>query len=152
MAVRENPATRGARDDQLLLMHADRLDRAGTGTSLACAVHCALSPFLLPLLPLANRHFVGATLEWAFALLSLALGVISLGHSYRAVHRDPRTLVLFVTGFTALMVVRVLEPPARVEWIAVLAAASFIIAAHLLNVRLRRGVHQGHCRCPCHDC
>ena len=133
-------------------MRTDRLDKAATATSFTCAVHCALSPLLLPLLPLASRQFVGVTLEWAFALLTLALGVISLGHSYRVVHRDPRTLALFVTGFTALMIVRVWEPPPRVEWIAIIAAASIIIAAHVLNLRLhRRAQAPGQCGCSCHD-
>jgi hypothetical protein len=129
-------------------MQRARLDQAGTATSVACAIHCAVSPFLLPLLPLMGRRVVGPTLEVAFALLALGLGVISLGHSYRAVHRDPRTLLFFFTGFTTLMLVHWFNPRPAIEAVGIGAAASLIVGSHVLNLRLchsRRGHGQHSC-------
>src|SRR5882672_2718076 len=108
-------------------MHATAtLDRAGRATSIVCAIHCALSPLVLPLLPLTASRFAGPKLEWAFVATSLALGITSLSHSYRVIHRDWRAMALFGAGFTALMLVRVLEPPAAVESVGVFVAAALI--------------------------
>jgi hypothetical protein len=132
-------------------MQTKQLDRAGTVTSMLCAVHCAAAPFLLPLLPFALGRFVGPALEASFAGISLILGVWSLGHSFRAVHRDVRALALFAVGFTLLMAARFAEPPGSIEPLMVGVAAALIVAAHTLNLRLvhRRG--PGACPCPCHD-
>jgi hypothetical protein len=83
-----------------------------------------------------GRRVVGPTLEGVFALLALALGVISLGHSYRAVHRDPRTLLVFFTGFTTLMLVHWFNPRPAIEVVGIGVAASLIVGSHVLNLRL----------------
>jgi hypothetical protein len=55
------------------------LDAAGTAAALACAVHCALMPLALTLLPLAGLGFLAdEAVEWALVGLSAVLGVTSL--------------------------------------------------------------------------
>jgi len=130
-------------------MHTERLDKAGGTTSVACAVHCALSPLILPLLPLTSRRLVGPTLEWGFVAVTLILGTVSLSHSFRVIHRDWRAIGLFIFGFAVLMSVRALEPPGAVESLGVFGAALLIVAAHALNLRLGRR-HATACACACH--
>ena len=133
---------------ELRRMHTKRLDHAGSTVSIACAIHCALSPLVLPLIPLTASRFVGPTLEWGFVTSSLILGVVSLGHSYRVIHRDWRAMALFVAGFTVLMIVRILEPRGVIEPIGVFGAAALIVAAHVMNLRLRRTRGANACACP----
>ncbi len=132
-------------------MQTERLDKAGTTNSIACAIHCAVSPLVLPLLPLTAGRLVGPTLEWLFVAMSLVVGVASLTHSYRVVHRDWRAMFLFIAGFAALMSVRVFELPGALEPIGVFGAAAMIVSAHVLNLRLGRSRRGNGCGCACHD-
>jgi hypothetical protein len=128
---------------------AGRLDRAGALASIACAIHCAISPLILPLLPLMAGRLAGPAMEWTFVAVSFILGGSSLAHSCRALHRDARAVTLFATGFTLLLVVRVWEPKGIVEPVAVFGAAALIVSAHLLNLHLRRVRQVGVWTCPC---
>lgn len=130
-------------------MHTERLDRAGSTTSVLCALHCALSPLVLPLLPLTASRLIGPTLEWGFVAVALLLGVSSLTHSYRAIHRDRKAIMLFGLGFSVLMAVRILEPDGPTESAIVFCATTLIVSAHLLNLRLGRSATG--CSCPCGD-
>jgi hypothetical protein len=120
-----------------VFMLSTRLDHVGRVTSILCAIHCALSPFVLPLLPLMASRFVGPTLEWGFIATTLLLGHLSLVHSYRVIHRDMRAMALFGAGFTILMIVRIWEPRGVIEATGMFGAAVLIVSAHGLNLRLR---------------
>ena len=129
-----------------------RMDRIATGCSAACAVHCAITPVVLPLVPMAFGRVLGPGLEWGFVSVSLLLGTVSLGHSYRAVHRDNRPLIGFVIGMVILLSSKGFpERWVAAELAAVAAGASCIIAAHVQNLRLRRLVRDDECACPCHS-
>jgi len=134
-------------------LHSDAPDRVAVWTSVACAIHCALTPLLLPLLPYAVGGFVGAGTEHAFRGLALVLGVLSLGHSYRVVHRRRLPLALFVSGMALLFAAsfQTSAHSAR-ELFLVLVGASAIVSAHTINLRLRSAIGAGvGCRCACHD-
>jgi cytochrome c biogenesis protein CcdA len=132
--------------------HRDRMDRVATVTAAACGIHCALSPILVPIIPLVAGRFVGSGLEWGFTVISLALGVASLGHSYRALHRNIGPIACFCAGFAMLLLARLVESrvPA-LELPAIAVGASSIMLAHVLNLRIRRRVRRQGCACPCHD-
>jgi hypothetical protein len=140
---------RPARVQESAKLVAGRLDRAGAMASIACAIHCAISPLILPLLPLMAGRLAGPAMEWAFVAVSFILGVSSLAHSYRVLHRDGRAMALFATGFAMLLLSRVFEPKGIVEPLAVFGAASLIVSAHLLNLHLRHGTLVGDWTCPC---
>jgi len=134
-------------------LHSDGPDRVAVWTSVACAIHCALTPLLLPLLPYAVGGFVGEGTEHAFRGLALVLGVLSLGHSYRVVHRRWLPLGLFVGGMALLFAAsfQTSAHPAR-ELILVLVGASAIVAAHTINLGLRSAARSAvGCGCACHD-
>ena|ERR1043166_1270623 len=130
-----------------------RIDRVATITSAACAVHCAVMPIALPLLPLALSRVIGPGLEWGFAVTSIALGVASLGHSYRALHRHPLPLAGFVVGMVLVLLAKSIgEKMPALEITGAGIGAAAIMAAHLFNLKLRRGhSKRTDCPCPCHD-
>ena len=122
------------------------LDTAGTAAALACAVHCALMPLALTLLPLAGLGFLAdEAVEWALVGLSAVLGVTSLCLGYRA-HRSRRALALLGAGLALLAAGRIAEEGEGEPWGAplVVAAGLTVAAAHVVNRRLCRACP----RCP----
>jgi hypothetical protein len=127
------------------------MDRVATIAAGACAVHCMLAPVVLPILPLIAGRFVGPGLEWGFTGISMTLGIASLGHSYRALHRSRVPLIWFCLGFALLIAAKFMNVVA-VELSTVAAGASCIMFAHILNLRMRGKFIAGRgCGCPCHD-
>lgn len=132
------------------------LDRLGGFTSIACAIHCALAPIILPLLPLAAGAWFEDGLETVFFIATLAIGTTSLAYSYRAVHGDWRAAILFASGCGMLVAVRVAQAEGVAEVAGVAAGAGMVAAAHLLNIRLSRSnrraaIDAAVCPCSCHD-
>ena len=87
------------------------LDRLGAYGSIACAIHCALLPVLIALLPsLGVALFAGDALEQAFVVFASLLGLGSLSWSYRR-HRALPTCGS--TTATCTTPVAPIEPTAR---------------------------------------
>jgi MerC mercury resistance protein len=126
------------------------LDRLGLIVSGACAVHCALTPFIISLLPLiglgllADEHF-----EWAVVGISIGVGALSLLPSYIRHHRQTMPLTLFAVGLSLILVGRMLfEGTSGIEMPVVVAGALFIASAHAINHRLCRSCPACLPRCP----
>lgn len=114
------------------------LDKIGITASTACAIHCALLPFVLTLLPLWGLEFLGDPfVEISMISGSMVLGVWSLGRSYRKHHQKIMPIMILMLGFTFIFIghfagTDVLEP-------LLIPAGGFIIAfAHFLNIRLSK--------------
>jgi len=122
------------------LINRNKLDRLGAAVSLTCALHCALTPILLGLLPLAGLGFLrDEQTEWAFIIAAIGLGAVSLLPSYVRQHKQARPLLLFAMGAGALLAARLyLEEKPQLELPAVLIGALLIACAHLLNRRFCR--------------
>ena len=118
----------------------DVLDRVGMASSLVCAVHCAVLPLLVGLVPLVGASlFEDRRTEWAFVAISFAVGITSLLPSYFSKHRKARPLMLFVIGLGSILTARtIFEDFHRAEIPFVLFGACFVITAHLLNRKLCR--------------
>lgn len=125
------------------------LDHIGATGSLACAVHCALLPLLIALLPaLGLSGWLGEGFERAFVLFATMLGLLSLASGYRR-HRVLRALGMLLTGLGVLWVA-VLYPPLHHSVIPHALAMTFggalVGLAHVLNLRLNHGhVHGPRC-------
>ena len=123
------------------------LSKAGSITSLICAIHCALTPLALLALPVMAAHssgeldvilgaFLAKTTEWVF------LGVIGLlaGFGLLAtypVHRDPRPA--YLSGFGLLLLIMShlwLGPESAGEIVLDVLGASLIAWAGFWNRRL----------------
>jgi hypothetical protein len=119
------------------------LDRLGISASLLCAVHCALLPLAMTVLPLLGIGFLAhGSFEIAMIALSITIGVLSLGRSYR-IHR--RLNPIFMMGAGAILLLfnllshqthdHTLE--ALHPFIALLGGI-MIISAHRVNMKLCR--------------
>ncbi len=116
------------------------LDKAGATASLACAVHCALLPLVVTLLPLVGLRFLAdERTEWALLGLSALLASSSLGLGYRE-HRKRQALLVLSLGMTALVTGHILEEShfETVGVIGVVLGGCTVAAAHFLNRHLCR--------------
>lgn len=121
-------------------------DTAGAAASFACAVHCALLPIVVTLLPLVGLGFLAnAATEWVLVALSAALGIGSLCLGFRE-HRSRRAFAVLATGLALLILGRWAEANAT-GWIGVavvVVGGCTVAASHIVNRRLCRA-----CLC-CH--
>ncbi len=119
-------------------------DRAGIVVSTACAVHCAVLPFLAALLPvLGLHHFTEEWVEWLGIGVLAAIGVVGHASAYVRYHRHAGPAMIFVAGLTLIVVTRLTLGDTLMEPAALAVGGLMGAAAHWANIRL--------CRC-CHAC
>ena len=117
-------------------------DALGVGTSLACAIHCALLPLFLSSLPLFGVNIIDNTFfEAGMILLALCIGSYSLYHGYKKHHHKRLPLILFLIGLTFLVLKQFFI---RYESWLLIPAAVLIIFAHVLNFRFCRIHNHAH--------
>ena len=122
-------------------------DRVGATASFLCAVHCALLPLVLALLPalglgfLANHQF-----EHGFIAFASVLALTSLIVGYRR-HQCFRAFWFLVPGIALLFAGVVVEYDSMVLHAVLVAMGGSLVAlAHLTNLRLsHRHVHDAVC-------
>jgi O-antigen/teichoic acid export membrane protein len=116
------------------------IDRVGVVASCVCAVHCAVMPFVIGLLPLFGLGiFADQRTEWALVAVSLVVGLSSLLPAYLRKHKRTRPLFLFTIGLALIFIARVtFEDTLRAEIPFVVLGALLIAASHFLNRRLCR--------------
>jgi hypothetical protein len=125
------------------------LDRLGATGSLVCAVHCALLPLLIALLPsLGIAVWLGEGFERGFVLFATLLGLFTLLWGYRR-HHVVRALGIMIPGLAALWFA-VLYPPVHEMVVAHAVIMTFggtmVGMAHMANLRLNhRHVHDANC-------
>lgn len=125
------------------------LDRIGATGSLLCAVHCALLPVVIAVLPsLGVSGVFGAGFEVAFVLFATLFGLVVLVWSYRR-HRAMRALSLLLPGLAVLWA-GILYAPLHHSLVAHAVTMTFggtlVGLAHLANLRLNHGhVHDATC-------
>ena len=121
-----------------------KLDRVGMVASGACAVHCAITPFVVILLPFGGITLTGGSaLETLFVMVSVLLGTASARIGLR-LHNSPKPVVMVLLGGLMIASGR-LASCASVwpETILVVSGACMIAGAHAVNLYL--------CRCRgCH--
>ena len=125
------------------------LDHLGATGSLLCAIHCALLPVLIALLPsLGISAALAPSLEVGFVLFATLFGLAVLVSSYRR-HRAVRALGLLIPGLLVLWV-GILYAPLHHSVVPHAVAMTFggtlVGLAHLANLRLNHGhVHDASC-------
>ncbi|MDQ3287960.1 MAG: MerC domain-containing protein [Pseudomonadota bacterium] len=126
------------------------LDRFGAYGSLLCAIHCAVLPIVLALLPsLGLASVLGDAFERVFVVFATLLGLFSVIWGYRR-HRAVRALSLLVPGLVLLWAgvsYRPLHESLLWHAIAMTSGGTLVAFAHLANLRLNhRHVHSASCR------
>lgn len=133
------------------------LDRLGISASVLCAVHCAIVPLAITVLPLLGVGFLAhGAFEVSMIALSVAIGVLSMGRSYR-IHRQLNPIFMMIAGAMILLfnllghsthdeTLEMLHP-----FIALLGGI-MIISAHRINMKLcsscTRCEHEQSCESP----
>jgi MerC mercury resistance protein len=123
-------------------------DRFGATASFLCAVHCALLPLVIAILPaiglgfLANHRF-----ERGFIAFASVLALTTLIVGFRRHHRF-RAFWFLVPGILLLAAGIVVDFDASATAHAVLVAmgGTLVAVSHLTNLRLAHGhVHDAAC-------
>lgn len=115
------------------------LDRMGAVGSLLCAVHCALLPLLIALLPsIGVATWLSKDAEEWFVVFASMVGLFSVVWGYRR-HREVRALGLLLPGLAALWF-GVLYAPLHAtvvpHAIVMTLGGTFVALAHVANLRL----------------
>lgn len=113
-------------------------DRVGFAASFLCAVHCALLPVALALLPAFGLKVGGwVDIDQAFVVFATLLGATTLGIGYRR-HRAFRAWALLLPGL-GLVWLGSFTPlhDHGLAHAAIMTVGGFLLAAaHLMNLRL----------------
>ncbi|MFT3807542.1 MerC domain-containing protein [Arenimonas sp.] len=125
------------------------LDRLGAAGSLLCAIHCALLPFVLALLPALGLGVLATSdFEYGYVAFATVLALASLWMGYRR-HRVYRALAFLVPGLLAVwggILLPELHENAIVHAVTMTFGGTLIAVAHLVNLRLTHGhVHDASC-------
>ncbi|BCM91083.1 hypothetical protein IAD21_02947 [Abditibacteriota bacterium] len=128
----------------------DKLDRAGATASFLCAIHCALMPFVVTMLPLLGLSFLASEpVEWTLLLSSATLGTLSLCAGFRE-HRSRRVFGLLGIALALLVAGRILHEHHLGFWgpIFMVLGGFTMMGTHLFNQMLCRSCR----KCSDHSC
>jgi hypothetical protein len=117
-------------------------DRVGIAGSVLCAVHCAVVPLLVALLPAMGLGlFGGADIDQMVAVFATVLGVTSLSVGFRR-HRAFRAWALLLPGLAMLWAGSFtdLHDHSTSHALLMVAGGLLIAGAHFLNLRLTHRV------------
>jgi len=121
-----------------------RLDNAGMTASILCAIHCAIVPLLITVLPLAGLGFLANPLiEWSMIIFALFIGVYAIGWSYFRTHRRLLPPVLLVAGFLVIIAGHLLVHGWH-EALVVPIGGLLIATAHFFNFRYSAKCNSKH--------
>lgn len=122
----------------------DTAERLGLMATGVCAVHCALTPLLVSLLPMMGLGaLLNPRVEWALVGLAIALGAGTIVPAYRHHHHRVAPVVLFVIGAACLLGAHAIVPHGSIAEIpTAFLGALGLSSAQIVNARLRH-------TCPC---
>jgi hypothetical protein len=125
------------------------IDRFGSLGSMLCALHCALVPVAIALLPsLGIATWLGEGFERGFVVFATLLSVFSVGWGWRR-HGKVRALGLLTPGLVALWLgvsVDVLHHDLVAHAVVMTFGGTLVGLAHLANLRLNHGhIHDATC-------
>lgn len=125
-------------------------DRVGALASFLCAIHCALLPFVLALLPLVGLEFLADhRFERIFVLCACVLAALVLVRGYRR-HRSLLPLRMAVPGLALLLMgIAFIDIGAPIlHSVLVTCGGLLLAAAHFVNLRMDSHVDQLHVHGP----
>lgn len=132
------------------LARVNKLDRAGATASFLCAIHCALMPLIVTLLPLLGLSFLASEpVEWALLASSATLGSSSLCLGFRK-HRKRQVFMVLGIALALLVAGRIFHEHHFGVWgpVFMVLGGFTMMGAHLLNHRLCHSCAQ----CSSHPC
>lgn len=131
-----------------------RSSRISALLSLTCAIHCALTPMLLSMLPLLGLQFLASELlEIILLSFGIGFGAYSVLKAFFTQHRDLRPVIALVIGASLIVAGMFFVPEAFEPWL-VPAGALCIGLAQILNIRACKNcaAHSDNCTAHASDC
>ena len=113
-------------------------DRLGLAASFLCAIHCALVPLILAVVPAFGLKFGGwVDIDQAFVVFATLLGISTLTLGWRR-HRVFRAWALLVPGLLLVWLgtFTSLHDHGLRHAVVMVAGGLMLAGAHLLNLRL----------------
>jgi hypothetical protein len=121
-------------------------DRIGATASFLCAIHCALLPFVLALLPFVGLEFLADhRFERGFVLFACALALFALVRGFRR-HQTRLPLLLAAPGLLLLLLGVTYAEGYSIPLHSVLVTCGglLVAAAHFVNLRTDRRYGRAH--------
>ncbi|KJV37207.1 MerC domain-containing protein [Luteibacter yeojuensis] len=125
-------------------------DRLGAMASFLCAIHCALLPFVIAVLPLLGLSFLAShRFEEVFVSFACVLASAALISGYRR-HRRRLPFAFAIPGLLLLVlgVTFLHSGSLLVHSVLVTCGGLLVAAAHFVNLRVDRSGHAGHVHGP----
>ncbi len=125
-------------------------DRIGAIASFLCAIHCALLPFVLALLPFVGLEFLADhRFERGFVMFACALAIVALIRGFRR-HQNALPLLLAVPGLALLLLgVTYAENYSIVLHSVLVTCGGLLLAsAHFVNLQRDRRLGHDHVHGP----
>lgn len=80
------------------------LDKVGMMTSTICAIHCAILPLVIGVLPLIGMGFLAhGFFDWAMVAIASIVGYISLMNGHKT-HKKHTAICFFIPGVFIILV------------------------------------------------
>jgi len=128
-------------------MTQNSMDKIGMALSIGCAIHCVLTPIVLPLLPMLG-FLIGHDGHFHLILSAVITGVAALAliPGYRK-HKMWGPIISAWMGIVTIIVMGVLEyyTHSPLIMICTIIGSCFIIVGHYFN-------HKYLCKCEHHRC
>ncbi|KZC35251.1 MULTISPECIES: MerC domain-containing protein [Rhodanobacter] len=125
-------------------------DRVGATASFLCAIHCALLPFVIALLPLLGLEFLADhRFERVFVLFACVLASFVLVRGYRR-HQRTLPLRLAAPGLALLLlgIIYIDGSTPVLHSVLVTFGGLLLAAAHFVNLRLDSRSNGAHVHGP----
>lgn len=108
-------------------------DALGITASVACAIHCALLPFVLSSLPLFGINIIdNPVFEYSMIFIAFIIGIIALSKG-KKLHHSSKPMILFSIGMVFLFGKEIFH---QFHLILLIPAVFFILYAHFVNFKL----------------
>lgn len=115
-----------------------RGDRVGFAASLVCALHCALLPILVALVPATSLGMAGwVDFDQGFVVFATLLGLTTLTLGYRR-HRAFHALALLLPGLGMVWLASftALHNHSVAHWSLMVAGGTLLALGHFVNLQL----------------
>jgi len=125
-------------------------DRVGAVASFLCAIHCAVLPFVLALLPVVGLEFLADhRFERGFVLFAGVLAAVALVRGFRR-HQKLLPLLLAIPGLALLLLGVIFAEgyPVLLHSVLVTCGGLLLASAHFVNLRRDTSRGRGHVHGP----
>ncbi|MBW7856513.1 MAG: MerC domain-containing protein [Ignavibacteriaceae bacterium] len=132
-----------------------RLDMIGFSASTICAIHCAIMPILLSLLPLGLFEFATSVyFEIGVIGISIIIGLYTFRDGYLKHHHNPIPIIIFIGGFCIIIAGHFIfgghdhsesmTDHGVIHFFIVPLGAIFIGVSHFLNIKKMKSCNAKH--------